>query len=207
MAGSYPIPRRDWLPTVEKPNHRPRRLLRAPPLTTRCCAAEQRDELAAPDDSITSSARASKVAGMSRPSALAVLRLMTSSTFVDCCTRRSAAFAPLRILPAAAEIAFLRNPTNPYFGALETRELQAAAAVLGVRMLLLNASNPHEIEVAKVRYCCRSNTARAQYVWRRLMSRKVGHSTPLHAMSGLPPQADLRTSSPLVSEVPRPDIS
>jgi hypothetical protein len=65
----------------------------------------------------------------------------------------------LRILPAAAEIAFLRNPTNPYFGALETRELQAAAAVLGVRMLLLNASNPHEIEVAKVRYCCRSNTA------------------------------------------------
>jgi putative ABC transport system substrate-binding protein len=52
------------------------------------------------------------------------------------------------MVPAAAEIAFLRNPTNPYFGALETRELQAAAAVLGVRMLLLNASNPHEIEVA-----------------------------------------------------------
>ena len=52
------------------------------------------------------------------------------------------------LVPAAAEIAFLRNPTNPYFGALETRELQAAAAVLGVRMLLLNASNPHEIEVA-----------------------------------------------------------
>jgi putative ABC transport system substrate-binding protein len=52
------------------------------------------------------------------------------------------------LVPAAAEIAFLRNPTNPYFGALETRELQAAAAVLGVRLLLLNASNPHEIEVA-----------------------------------------------------------
>ena len=67
MAGSYPIPRRDWLPTVEKPNHRPRRLLRAPPLTTRCCAAEQRDELAAPDHSITSSARASSVGGISRP--------------------------------------------------------------------------------------------------------------------------------------------
>ena len=51
-------------------------------------------------------------------------------------------------MPAAAGIAFLRNPTNPYFSALETRELQAAATVLGVRLLLLNASSPHEIEVA-----------------------------------------------------------
>src|SRR5262245_57481620 len=40
-------------------------------------AAEQRDELAAPH-SITSSARASSVGGTSRPSALAVFRLMTS---------------------------------------------------------------------------------------------------------------------------------
>jgi len=52
------------------------------------------------------------------------------------------------LVPAAAGIAFLRNPTNPYFSALETRELQAAATVLGVRLLLLNASSPHEIEVA-----------------------------------------------------------
>src|SRR6516165_10098503 len=43
-----------------------------------CRAAEQRDERA-PFHSITSSARASKVGGTSRPSALAVLRLMTSS--------------------------------------------------------------------------------------------------------------------------------
>jgi len=98
------------------------------------------------------------------------------------------------LVPAAAEIAFLRNPTNPYFGALETRELQAAAAVLGVRMLLLNASNPHEIEVAKVRYSCRSNTARAQYVWRR-MSRKVGHSTP--------PARDVRIASRKRTSAPR----
>src|SRR5262245_4239610 len=42
------------------------------------CAAEQCDELAAPH-SITSSARASTVAGTSRPSALAVLRLTISS--------------------------------------------------------------------------------------------------------------------------------
>jgi hypothetical protein len=34
--------------------------------------------------SITSSARASKVGGTSRPSALAVLRLMTRSNFVGC---------------------------------------------------------------------------------------------------------------------------
>ena len=44
-------------------------------------AAEQRDELAA-FHSITSSARASRVGGISRPSAFAVLRLMKSSTFV-----------------------------------------------------------------------------------------------------------------------------
>src|SRR4029077_1702448 len=43
----------------------------------RCRAAAQRDELAAVH-SITSSARASSVGGTSRPSALAVLRLMTS---------------------------------------------------------------------------------------------------------------------------------
>src|SRR5262249_33571758 len=42
-------------------------------------AAEQRDELAAFHHSITSSARASSVGGTSRPRALAVLRLITSS--------------------------------------------------------------------------------------------------------------------------------
>src|SRR5262245_35611145 len=40
--------------------------------------------------SITSSARASKVAGTSRPSALAVLRLITNSNLVGACTGRSA---------------------------------------------------------------------------------------------------------------------
>src|SRR5262245_30446759 len=49
--------------------------------------------------SITSSARASTDGGTSRPSAFAVLRLMTSSTLVDCTTGRSAGFAPLRIWP------------------------------------------------------------------------------------------------------------
>ena len=47
--------------------------------------------------SITSSARASNVGGTSRPSALAVLRLITSSYLVGACTGRSAGFSPLRI--------------------------------------------------------------------------------------------------------------
>ena len=59
-------------------------------------AAKQRDELA-PPHSITSSARASSVAGTSRPSALAVLRLITSSNLVGACTGRSAGFSPLRM--------------------------------------------------------------------------------------------------------------
>src|SRR5262249_17487669 len=90
------------LPTLPQPRL-PRRILRRPekeaeaplrsPITdiAGCCAraarprcrraAEQRDELAALH-SITSSARASTVAGMSKPSALAVLRLTTSSYLV-----------------------------------------------------------------------------------------------------------------------------
>src|SRR6476659_866597 len=47
--------------------------------------------------SITSSARARSIAGTSRPSALAVLRLMTSSYLVGACTGRSAGFSPLRM--------------------------------------------------------------------------------------------------------------
>src|SRR5262245_24610028 len=58
--------------------------------------AEQRDEFAAPH-SITSSARASSVGGTSRPSALEVLRLITSSYLVGACTGRSAGFSPFRI--------------------------------------------------------------------------------------------------------------
>jgi len=65
-------------------------------------AAEQRDELAA-DHSITSSARASTVAGMSRPSALAVLRLITSSYLVGACTGRSAGYSQVIGLNECAE--------------------------------------------------------------------------------------------------------
>src|SRR5262245_20790804 len=59
-------------------------------------AAEKCDELAA-FHSITSSARASSVAGTSRPSAFAVLRLMTSWNLVGRTTGRSESLAPLRM--------------------------------------------------------------------------------------------------------------
>src|SRR5271154_1535203 len=48
---------------------------------------------------ITSSAVANSVSGMVRPSALAVLRLMISSTLVGCSTGRPAGFSPLRMRP------------------------------------------------------------------------------------------------------------
>ena len=57
------------------------RLLRTCSERPRARAAEQRDELATLH-SITSSARARSVGGISRPSALAVLRLMARSIFV-----------------------------------------------------------------------------------------------------------------------------
>ena len=50
--------------------------------------------------SITSSASASIVGGISRPRSLVVLRLMTNSNLMDCMTGKSAGFAPWRILPA-----------------------------------------------------------------------------------------------------------
>src|SRR5262249_3736152 len=48
--------------------------------------------------SITSSARARSDGGIVRPSAFAVLRLMTSSNLVGCSTARSPGLAPFRIL-------------------------------------------------------------------------------------------------------------
>src|SRR5262245_63492735 len=80
----------------DESNDRHRRLLRVRRERPCCRAAEQRDERAAPH-SITSSAMASRPGGMVRPSALAVLRLITNSNLVDCTTGKSAGFAPLRI--------------------------------------------------------------------------------------------------------------
>jgi putative ABC transport system substrate-binding protein len=52
------------------------------------------------------------------------------------------------VVPEAADIAYLRNPTNPYYSTLETGELQGAAALLGLRLLFLNASSSQEIDEA-----------------------------------------------------------
>jgi hypothetical protein len=52
--------------------------------------------------SMTSSARASSVSGTVRPSALAVLRLITNSIFVENSIGKSAGFAPFRIFSTKA---------------------------------------------------------------------------------------------------------
>src|SRR5262249_15002609 len=62
-------------------------------------AAKQRDELAPPNHSMTSSASASSLSGTVSPSILAVEALMTSSNLLACSTGKSAGFAPLRMRP------------------------------------------------------------------------------------------------------------
>ena len=50
--------------------------------------------------------------------------------------------------PAERSIAYLVNPTNPSFAAAETKEVESAANVLGVDVVVLNASSTGEIEDA-----------------------------------------------------------
>src|SRR5262245_46348999 len=70
-------------PAEEHSNYRHGRLLlRSRRQRPRRRAAQQRDEGAAPHHSISSSARTSSRGGMSRPRALAVLRLISSSNLV-----------------------------------------------------------------------------------------------------------------------------
>src|SRR5262249_21760594 len=98
------VPHRVGRPGVEEGDHRHCRLLRArrerPRKRRRRRAAEQLDELAPASHSITSSARPSNGSDKPSPSALAVFMLMTSSTFVACCTGSSAGFSPLSSRPA-----------------------------------------------------------------------------------------------------------
>ena len=77
----------DFLGLLRTHSHRPRSR----------CAPEERDEVAAVH-SMTSSARASSIGGISMPSALAVFRLISNSYFEACSTGRSAGLAPFRIL-------------------------------------------------------------------------------------------------------------
>src|SRR5262245_47764049 len=81
--------------TAEETDHRHRRLLRPRRERPSRRAAEQCDEVAAHNHSITSSARASSLSGTSRPSAFAVVRLITGSNLLDWMTGRSAGFSPL----------------------------------------------------------------------------------------------------------------
>src|SRR5689334_17409585 len=75
---------------IEQAAHRHRALLRVcRERPGGCCTTDEGDELP-PFHSITSSARASHVGGRSRPSALAVLRLMARSYLVGACTGSSA---------------------------------------------------------------------------------------------------------------------
>ena len=102
--------------------------------------------------SITSSARASSVGGTSRPSALAVLTLITSSYLVGACTGRSAGFSPLRmrlheLVPNAAVIAMLVNPKLPESARMQS-EGHETARTLGRQLLVLNASSASEIDAA-----------------------------------------------------------
>src|SRR5262249_61900873 len=76
-------------------------LLRSRRERPRSRAADKRDKVA-PLHSITSSARAMSVGGISRPSALAVWRLMVKLNLVERSIGRSAALAPLSILSTKA---------------------------------------------------------------------------------------------------------
>src|SRR5262245_37494171 len=85
-------------PAIDEADYR-RWLLRARRERPGCRrAAEQRNERA-PSHSITSSARPSSGSGTVRPNALAVLKLMYSSTLLACWTGRLAGLSPLRIRP------------------------------------------------------------------------------------------------------------
>jgi putative ABC transport system substrate-binding protein len=52
------------------------------------------------------------------------------------------------LLPTAASIAYLANPSNAAFNLSEMNELQAAAHILGVSLLVLNAIDASEFDAA-----------------------------------------------------------
>src|SRR5262249_47163138 len=77
----------------------PARRLRASGERPRRCAANQRDELAASDHSMTSSASASSDGDTVSPCIRAVWTFTTSWNFDGCTTGKSAGLAPFRIWP------------------------------------------------------------------------------------------------------------
>jgi putative ABC transport system substrate-binding protein len=53
-----------------------------------------------------------------------------------------------QLVPMAKSVALLVNPANSTEAAAQTQELQAAVRAIGLRLLVVNASNPIEIEEA-----------------------------------------------------------
>src|SRR4030095_8737927 len=106
-----------------------------------CCAfaasghaAEQREEGASSYHSMTSSARASKVSGTVRPSALAVLRLITSSNLVGTWTGSSAGLSPLRMRSVYEAARLKRSLTStPYVIRPPARVMTADELTAGTR--------------------------------------------------------------------------
>ena len=54
----------------------------------------------------------------------------------------------LELVPGVKSVAYLRNPTNPVFAEAETKEVEAAARSLGVKLVFFNASDSAGIEQA-----------------------------------------------------------
>jgi putative ABC transport system substrate-binding protein len=52
------------------------------------------------------------------------------------------------LVPSATPIGFITNLTNPHNAEAETKELQVAASVLGLRLLVVNANSESEFDAA-----------------------------------------------------------
>jgi putative tryptophan/tyrosine transport system substrate-binding protein len=81
------------------------------------------------------------VASLNRPAGN-----LTGIANLDIVTKRLALLHEL--VPAIASIALLVNPANPSYVQAETKDLQPAARVLGVRVLVLNGGTEGEIATA-----------------------------------------------------------
>src|SRR5262245_45893683 len=68
------------------------------------------------------------------------------------------------LVPTAGSIALLVNPANPAFANPEAKQVQEAARVLGLKLLVLNASTPSEIDAAFATMVQPDRSARG---WRR----------------------------------------
>ena len=88
--------------------------------------------------SITSSASASSLSGTARPSAFAVLRLITSSNFVGCWTGKSPGFSPFSTL-ATYEPGprYIATGSGPYAISTPSRATRGKPYIVGRPLLVL----------------------------------------------------------------------